>query len=74
MLVDGPIGIQGNGNQDTQSWFHSMQINVLVDSELVVGEWRMAIERAQDTRVAGRVGQDVGSMEGPVNAGLVRDT
>lgn len=58
MLVDGHLAIQGNGNQDTQSWFHSMEINVMIDSELIVREWRELIERAQNTAIAGRVGED----------------
>ena len=31
MVVDGHIGIQGNGNQDTQSWYHSQEVNVLTE-------------------------------------------
>ncbi|KAG9024764.1 hypothetical protein FRB95_011127 [Tulasnella sp. JGI-2019a] len=58
MLVDSHIAIQGNGNQDTQSWFHSMEINILIDSELIVRSWRDLIERNQNTGVAGRVGED----------------
>ncbi|KAJ4289420.1 hypothetical protein N0V88_006900 [Collariella sp. IMI 366227] len=33
MIVDNHIGIQGNGNQDTQSWFHSQEVNLMVDSD-----------------------------------------
>ncbi|KAG8888426.1 hypothetical protein FRB98_007638 [Tulasnella sp. 332] len=58
MLVDSHIAIQGNGNQDTQSWFHSMEINVLIDSELIVKSWRDLIEKNQNTGIAGRVGED----------------
>lgn len=55
MIVDGHIGIQGNGNQDTQSWFHSQEINVMLDSEVVCGEWREAIDANQNTRWYGLV-------------------
>lgn len=49
LIADGHVGIQGNGNQDTQSWFHSMEVNVMIDSEQICGEWRAAIERNQST-------------------------
>lgn len=39
MIVDGAVGMQGNGNQDSQSWFHSQEINVMVDSEQICREW-----------------------------------
>jgi phosphatidylserine/phosphatidylglycerophosphate/cardiolipin synthase-like enzyme len=47
LIADGHVGIQGNGNQDTQSWFHSMEVNIMIDSEQICGEWRDAIERNQ---------------------------
>lgn len=47
MIVDGSVGIQGNGNQDVQSWYHSQEINVLVDSELICREWAEAIRSNQ---------------------------
>ncbi|KAL1608390.1 hypothetical protein SLS60_003331 [Paraconiothyrium brasiliense] len=47
LIADGHVGIQGNGNQDTQSYFHSMEVNVMIDSEQICGEWRDAIERNQ---------------------------
>jgi len=49
LVVDGRVGIQGNGNQDTQSWFHSQEINVLVDSEEVCRGWMEAVQRNQNT-------------------------
>ncbi|ORX36040.1 hypothetical protein BD324DRAFT_629933 [Kockovaella imperatae] len=58
MIVDEQIIIQGNGNQDTQSWFHSQEINVLVDSSLLAKEIREAIDANQNTKWYGRVGQD----------------
>ena len=43
MVVDGRVGIQGSGNMDTQSWFHSMEGNVMVESEEVCGKWLEAL-------------------------------
>ena len=54
LIADGRVGIQGSGNQDTQSWYHSQEINVMVDSESVCREWREGIERNQNT---GRFGK-----------------
>ena len=58
LIVDGHIGIQGSGNQDTQSWCHSQEINVLIDSEEVCGKWREGIERNQNTARFGRAAED----------------
>ena len=52
-VVDGHVGMQGNGNQDTQSWFHSQEINVMIDSPLICGEWREAIDANQNTKYYG---------------------
>ena len=52
--------MQGNGNQDTQSWFHSQEINVLLDSPLVCSEWRQAIDSNQNTKHYGLVSQQDG--------------
>ncbi|KAK4228554.1 minor cardiolipin synthase ClsB [Podospora fimiseda] len=60
MIVDGRIGIMGNGNQDTQSWFHSQEINVMVDSKEVCEQWMEGIERNQNTRLFGRVDKEDG--------------
>jgi phosphatidylserine/phosphatidylglycerophosphate/cardiolipin synthase-like enzyme len=49
MIVDGKIGIQGNGNLDTQSFFHSQEVNIMVDSERVCGEWMEALRRNQSS-------------------------
>lgn len=58
MQVDGHVGIQGNGNQDTQSWYHSCEVNIMVDSELIVSDWMAAIYRQQNTELYGRVDDD----------------
>ncbi|KAK4159842.1 hypothetical protein QBC43DRAFT_293598 [Cladorrhinum sp. PSN259] len=58
-IVDNKIGIMGNGNQDTQSWFHSQEINVMIDSEEVCKQWMEGIDRNQNTRLFGKVsGED----------------
>ncbi|KAK6353903.1 hypothetical protein TWF730_008325 [Orbilia blumenaviensis] len=58
MVVDGHIGIQGSGNQDTQSWYHSQETNVMVDSEEAVQEWLWGIRSNQNTHIWGRVDND----------------
>ncbi|MBW0496992.1 hypothetical protein O181_036707 [Austropuccinia psidii MF-1] len=58
MAVDDQVGIQGNGNQDTQSWFHSQEINVMIDSEKIVKEWMSVLISNQNTELYGRVDQD----------------
>ncbi|WWC69128.1 uncharacterized protein I206_103064 [Kwoniella pini CBS 10737] len=60
MIVDEEIGIQGNGNQDTQSWFHSQEINILIDSKIISKEWREAIDSNQNTLHYGKVSQKDG--------------
>lgn len=58
LIVDGSVGIQGSGNQDTQSWFHSQEVNVMVDSKEICGLWREGIDRNQNTKAFGRVAKD----------------
>ncbi|KAH9809011.1 hypothetical protein DFH28DRAFT_1134528 [Melampsora americana] len=58
MAIDDEVGIQGNGNQDTQSWFHSQEINVMIDSKQMVGEWMHALISNQNTQLYGKVGLD----------------
>ncbi|KAJ6259597.1 hypothetical protein Dda_5235 [Drechslerella dactyloides] len=58
MTVDGHIGIQGSGNQDTQSWYHSQETNVMIDSKEVVREWLWGIRSNQNTHLCGRVDND----------------
>lgn len=45
MIVDEAVAVQGSGNQDTQSWFHSQEVNVMIDSKVVCKAWREGIER-----------------------------
>ncbi|KAF2730308.1 phospholipase D/nuclease [Polyplosphaeria fusca] len=58
MIVDGHLGIQGNGNQDTQSWYHSMEVNIMIDSKVVCEDWLEAIRRNQNTHLYGKADQD----------------
>lgn len=58
MIVDEHIGIQGNGNQDTQSWFHSQEINVMLDSHEVCAAWIDGLRRNQNTHIYGKLGDD----------------
>jgi phosphatidylserine/phosphatidylglycerophosphate/cardiolipin synthase-like enzyme len=58
LIADGHVGIQGSGNQDTQSWYHSQEINILVDSAELCRKWREGIERNQNTARFGMAGKD----------------
>ncbi|KAH8678575.1 hypothetical protein BGZ60DRAFT_468049 [Tricladium varicosporioides] len=60
MIVDEHIGIQGNGNQDTQSWYHSQETNVMFDSEEVCRGWIDGLRRNQNTHVYGEVSKNDG--------------
>lgn len=60
MIVDDHIGIIGSGNQDTQSWFHSQEVNVLIDSREVVTQWIEGIDRNQNTAEFGKASQEDG--------------
>jgi phosphatidylserine/phosphatidylglycerophosphate/cardiolipin synthase-like enzyme len=55
MIIDEHIGIQGNGNQDTQSWYHSQEINVMFDSATVCKGWIDGLRRNQNTHLYGPV-------------------
>ncbi|KAF8133725.1 hypothetical protein EV363DRAFT_1397144 [Boletus edulis] len=49
MIIDDAVGIAGNGNQDTQSWYHSQEVNVMIDNPAVCKDWRDTIRRVQNT-------------------------
>lgn len=53
LIADDHIGIMGNGNQDTQSWYHSQEVNVMIDSPLVCGMWMDGLMRNQNTHLYG---------------------
>ncbi|WFD42403.1 hypothetical protein MPSI1_001046 [Malassezia psittaci] len=61
---DGRVAILGSGNQDTQSWFHSQEINVMVDSKQIVSEWTTGLRRNQSTSIYGRVDATTGIWSG----------
>ncbi|KAK6516126.1 hypothetical protein TWF506_006036 [Arthrobotrys conoides] len=54
MIVDEKIGIQGSGNQDTQSWFHSQELNIVIDSEEVCKQWMEQLVANQNSFSYGR--------------------
>ncbi|KAH8172527.1 PLD-like domain-containing protein [Sarocladium implicatum] len=58
LIVDDAVGIQGSGNQDTQSWCHSQELNIMVDSREICRKWRDAIDRNQRTKAYGKVAGD----------------
>ncbi|GJJ73183.1 hypothetical protein EMPS_05541 [Entomortierella parvispora] len=58
LIVDDHVGIQGSGNQDTQSWYHSQEINIMLDSAEICRKWRETIERNQNTAKFGVASQD----------------
>ncbi|KAL3418511.1 hypothetical protein PVAG01_10227 [Phlyctema vagabunda] len=60
MIIDEHIGIQGNGNQDTQSWYHSQEINVMFDNSPVCRAWIDGIKRNQNTHLYGEASKDDG--------------
>ncbi|KAF2623730.1 phospholipase D/nuclease [Macroventuria anomochaeta] len=60
MIVDEHVGIQGNGNQDTQSWFHSMEVNIMIDSHEVCKDWLEQLRRNQNTHLYGLASQEDG--------------
>ncbi|SAM86194.1 uncharacterized protein UBRO_08611 [Ustilago bromivora] len=68
---DGQVAVLGSGNQDTQSWFHSQEINVMVDSKGIVQEWMQALERNQNTKLYGMVDQRDGIWRGRDGSQLV---
>ncbi|KAI9715716.1 MAG: hypothetical protein M1828_000731 [Chrysothrix sp. TS-e1954] len=53
LIADSHLAIQGSGNQDTQSWWQSQEVNVMIDSAVVCKAWREGIERNQNTRQYG---------------------
>ena len=58
MIADDHVGVQGSGNQDTQSWYQSQEVNVMIDSEAVCMSWKEGIERNQNTAMYGRAKLD----------------
>ncbi|KAI0404158.1 phospholipase D/nuclease [Xylaria palmicola] len=60
MIVDECVGIVGSGNQDTQSWFHSQEVNLMLDSPYICRAWIDALRRNQNTGIYGAVDPEDG--------------
>ncbi|KAJ5540873.1 hypothetical protein N7494_005949 [Penicillium frequentans] len=65
MIIDEQVAIQGNGNLDTQSFFHSQEINVMLDSPLVCKAWLEVIDRNQNTAKYGAASFEDGCWHDP---------
>ena len=50
---------------DTQSWLHSQEVNVMIDSEVICKAWREGIERNQNTNEYGRASMKDGCWYDP---------
>uniref|UniRef100_A0A8H8CGC6 PLD phosphodiesterase domain-containing protein n=1 Tax=Psilocybe cubensis TaxID=181762 RepID=A0A8H8CGC6_PSICU len=72
MIVDDHVGIMGNGNQDSQSWYHSQEANILIDSADVCKEWADGIRANQNTHIYGRVDKD-GIWRDPKDGSVLED-
>ncbi|ORY26303.1 hypothetical protein BCR39DRAFT_541162 [Naematelia encephala] len=55
---DDEVLIIGNGNQDSQSWFHSQEINIMVDSKQIITEMMETLLSNQNTMRYGLVDTD----------------
>lgn len=55
---DDQVLILGNGNQDSQSWFHSQEVNVMIDSKQLVAEMMDTLMSNQNTFKYGLVSTD----------------
>ncbi|KAH8156806.1 hypothetical protein CIB48_g11443 [Xylaria polymorpha] len=55
MIVDEHVAIVGNGNLDTQSYYHSQEINLMMDSPDICRSWIDALRRNQNTGIYGAV-------------------
>ncbi|KAM0753164.1 hypothetical protein T439DRAFT_311834 [Meredithblackwellia eburnea MCA 4105] len=58
MSIDHQCGIVGNGNQDSQSWFHSQECNILIDNAQIVQDWEDQLRTNQSTHKYGKVDTD----------------
>ncbi|KAJ5759617.1 hypothetical protein N7520_006773 [Penicillium odoratum] len=65
MIIDEQVAIQGNGNLDTQSFYHSQEINVMLDSPLVCKAWLEVIDRNQNTAKYGAASIEDGCWHDP---------
>ncbi|KAM0328186.1 hypothetical protein ACHAQA_005593 [Verticillium albo-atrum] len=58
LIADERVGVVGSGNQDTQSWAHSQEGNVMIDSPEICRSWIDALRRNQNTGLFGRLQSD----------------
>ncbi|BGP16314.1 hypothetical protein JCM10213_006470 [Rhodosporidiobolus nylandii] len=58
LAVDGQCGVVGNGNMDSQSFWHSQEANVLIDNPQIVSDWMDQLRTNQSTHKYGRVDTD----------------
>ncbi|BCR89608.1 IQ calmodulin-binding motif protein [Aspergillus chevalieri] len=65
MIIDESVAIQGNGNLDTQSFYHSQEINILYDSPTICRSWLDTINRNQNTALYGAVSSKDGCWHDP---------
>ncbi|GFF28185.1 2-methylcitrate dehydratase [Aspergillus lentulus] len=66
MIIDERVAIQGNGNLDTQSFYHSQEVNLLLDSPLVCRAWLEQVNQNQNTALYGAVSAEDGCWHDPV--------
>jgi phosphatidylserine/phosphatidylglycerophosphate/cardiolipin synthase-like enzyme len=64
LQVDNQVAIVGSGNQDTQSWYHSQEVNVMIDSPQIVKEWLEQLERNQNTSKFGQIDKNGNLLSG----------
>ncbi|KAK2747192.1 hypothetical protein FQN55_005187 [Onygenales sp. PD_40] len=72
MIIDERIAIQGSGNLDTQSFFHSQESNVLLDSAEVCRSWLDGIRRNQNTGAFGLVSPEDGCWHDPLTGEVAK--
>ncbi|KAL3470020.1 hypothetical protein BJX99DRAFT_264619 [Aspergillus californicus] len=70
MIIDEKVAIQGNGNLDTQSYYHSQEVNLLIDSPIICRTWLDVVNRNQNTAKYGLVSPDDGCWHDPVTGEL----
>lgn len=51
LIVDDELSIFGNGNMDTQSWYYSLEINVMLYSESFAATCKRLLLKTQDTHL-----------------------
>ncbi|KAF7157185.1 hypothetical protein CNMCM6106_002267 [Aspergillus hiratsukae] len=72
MIIDEQVAIQGNGNLDTQSFYHSQEVNLLLDSPLVCRAWLEQINQNQNTALYGAVSTKDGCWHDPVTVDITQ--